>query len=69
MQKINLIATTAFGIEAVAGRELMKLGYEDQYVENGKVTFSGDLSAICRTKLWLRTADRILVKIGEFKAN
>lgn len=68
MGKIHLIATSAFGIEAVVGRELEKLGYSDQYVENGKVTFSGDESAICKTNIWLRTADRVLLKMGEFKA-
>ncbi|NJD02760.1 MAG: class I SAM-dependent RNA methyltransferase [Ruminiclostridium sp.] len=68
MSKMQLIATSTFGIEAVVGRELLKLGYQDQHVENGKVTFSGDESAVCRTNLWLRSADRVLVKIGEFKA-
>lgn len=68
MAKMHLIATSAFGIEAVVGRELKKLGYEDQLVENGKVTFSGDENAICRSNLWLRTADRVLVKVGEFRA-
>lgn len=68
MSKIQLIATAAFGIESVVGRELKWLGYEDQFIENGKVTFSGDESAICRTNLWLRTADRVLVKLGEFQA-
>ncbi len=68
MQKIQLIATAAFGIESVVGRELKWLGYEDQFIENGRVIFSGDESAICRTNLWLRTADRILVKLGEFEA-
>jgi putative N6-adenine-specific DNA methylase len=68
MSKIHLIATSAFGIEAVVGRELKKLGYTDQFIENGKVTFSGDEKAICRTNLWLRTADRVLIKMGEFKA-
>jgi len=68
MYKIHLIATSAFGIEAVVGRELKKLGYEDQFIENGRVTFAGDESAICRANLWLRTADRVLVKMGEFKA-
>lgn len=68
MSKIHLIATSAFGIEAVVGRELNWLGYSDQQVENGRVTFAGDEEAICRTNLWLRTADRILVKMGEFKA-
>ena len=68
MSKIQLIATSTFGIEAVVGRELIKLGYGDQHVENGKVTFAGDESAICRTNLWLRASDRVLVKMGEFKA-
>lgn len=68
MSKMQLIATSTFGIEAVVGRELFKLGYQDQQVENGKVTFAGDESAICRTNLWLRSADRVLVKMGEFKA-
>ena len=68
MSKLHLIATSTFGIEAVVGRELKNLGYHDQSVDNGKVTFSGDETAICRTNLWLRTADRILLKMGEFKA-
>lgn len=68
MSKLQLIATSAFGIESITARELKKLGYFDQKVENGKVTFSGDESAICRTNLWLRTADRVLLKMGEFKA-
>lgn len=68
MSKLQLIATAAFGIEAVVARELKHLGYEDQFVENGRVNFSGDLEAICRTNLWLRSSDRILLKIGQFKA-
>jgi len=68
MSKLQLIATCIFGLEAVVARELKWLGYEDQMVENGKVTFSGDESAICRSNLWLRTAERVLVKVGEFKA-
>ncbi|MDP4091967.1 MAG: class I SAM-dependent RNA methyltransferase [Bacillota bacterium] len=68
MSKIHLIATSAFGIEAVVGRELRNLGYEDQSVENGRVIFSGDEKAICKTNLWLRTAERVLVRVGEFTA-
>jgi putative N6-adenine-specific DNA methylase len=68
MSKIELIATAAFGIESVVARELKKLGYTDQSVENTRVTFSGDENAICRTNLWLRTADRVLIKMGEFQA-
>lgn len=68
MAKIDLIATSAFGLEAVVAREVRQLGYEEVSVENGKVTFTADLAAICRANLWLRSADRVLLKLGEFKA-
>jgi len=68
MGKIQLIATATFGLEAIVAREVEKLGYEDVTVENGKVSFTADESAICRTNLWLRCADRVLLKVGEFKA-
>ncbi|WP_373230025.1 class I SAM-dependent RNA methyltransferase [Cohnella sp.] len=68
MTKIELIATTPMGLEAVLSRELKSLGYEDQLVENGRVTFYGTEKDICITNLWLRTAGRILVKMGEFEA-
>ncbi|ACV61860.1 putative RNA methylase [Desulfofarcimen acetoxidans DSM 771] len=68
MDKIELIATATFGLEAVAAQELKALGYNDLKVENARVTFNGDLSDICQTNLWLRTADRILIKVGEFRA-
>ncbi len=66
--KIELIATAAFGVEAVVARELHELGYEDSSVENGKVTFSADEKAVCRANLWLRTAERVLLKMGSFPA-
>ena len=68
MAKIEMIATAAFGLEALVAKELKQLGYADQMVENGRVTFWGDEEAICKTNLWLRTADRVLVKMGEFTA-
>ena len=68
MDKITLIATAAFGLEAVVAREIQALGYTDTIVENGRVTFQGDLSAVCRANLWLRSADRVLIKMGEFQA-
>lgn len=68
MAKLNLIATAAFGVEAVVARELKKLGYTEQTVENGRITFAGDYEAVCRSNIWLRSADRVLVKVGEFKA-
>lgn len=68
MNKIELIATTTFGLEAIAKRELEDLGYKDIKVENGKVIFWASEEDIPRANLWLRTADRILVRLGEFKA-
>ncbi|MCQ6277868.1 class I SAM-dependent RNA methyltransferase [Bacillus sp. EB600] len=67
MGKYQLIATAAMGLEALVAKEVRALGYECQ-VENGKVIFEGDESAIARCNLWLRTADRIKVIVGEFKA-
>jgi putative N6-adenine-specific DNA methylase len=68
MSKIELIATAAFGLEAVVAHELRQLGYDDLKVENGRVSFIADETAIPRTNLWLRSADRVLLKMGEFKA-
>lgn len=68
MSKIELIAPTLFGIESVAAEEIRSLGYEDVKVEDGKVTFIGDISAICKSNLWLRAAERIYIKVGEFTA-
>lgn len=66
--QLELIATAAFGLEAVVARQVKALGYTEVQVENGKVTFWGDESAICRANLWLRSADRVLLKLGEFPA-
>lgn len=67
MGKYQIIATAAMGLEALVAKEVRALGYECE-VENGKVIFEGDESAIARANLWLRTADRIKIKVGEFKA-
>ncbi len=67
MQKCELMVTATFGLEAILGQEVKDLGYSDVRVENGKVTFSAGISAICRANLWLRTADRVRLKVGEFK--
>lgn len=68
MSKLQLIATCPMGLESVVARELKDLGYEELTVENGRVLFKGNEKDICRTNLWLRTSDRILIKMGEFKA-
>lgn len=66
--KLDLIAITAFGLEAVVKREVEALGYKIEKTENGKVTYTGDERAIVRSNLWLRTADRVMLKMGEFRA-
>ncbi|REE80251.1 putative N6-adenine-specific DNA methylase [Paenibacillus taihuensis] len=68
MEKLQLIATAPMGLEAVVARELKDLGYHDQKVENGRVIFTGGPEDICRANLWLRTSDRVLIKMAEFPA-
>ena len=65
----DLVAKTAFGLEAITKRELSELGYEPRVAGAGKILFAGDAAAICRTNIWLRTADRILVQVAEFPAD
>ena len=67
MQKYQLIATAAAGVEALVGKELRELGYQTQ-VENGRVRFEGTMSDVLRTNLWLRIADRVKIVVGEFDA-
>lgn len=66
--KLRLIATASFGIEAVVAKELRDLGFEDIVVENGKVEFSSDERGLVLANMWLRSADRVYLKLGEFKA-
>ena len=66
--RLKLIATATFGLEAVVKREIQGLGYEIEKTEDGRVTFLGDEHAIAKCNLWLRCADRVLLKMGEFKA-
>lgn len=64
----ELIAPCHFGLESVLKREITDLGYEIVQVEDGKVTFRGDAGAICRANVFLRTAERVLIKAGSFRA-
>lgn len=66
--KIELIAPCHFGLESVLKREILDLGYEIASVEDGRVTFIGDVEAICRANIFIRTAERILLKMGSFQA-
>ena len=66
MERYELIAPCHFGLEAVLKKEVVDLGYEVTEVENGRVTFIGDAEAICRANIFLRTAERVLLKVGSF---
>ena len=68
MKTFELIAPCHFGLEAVLKKEILDLGYEISLVEDGRVTFLGDDEAICRANVFLRTAERVLLKAGSFKA-
>ncbi len=68
MEKVELIAPCHFGLEAVLKREIIDLGYEISRVEDGRVAFWGDMDALCRANIFLRTAERVLLKAGEFRA-
>lgn len=68
MKIYELIATTTFGLEAIVKRELVDLGFEIIETENGKVTFKSDIRGIVKANLWLRCADRVLLKVAQFKA-
>ncbi|MSS62777.1 THUMP domain-containing class I SAM-dependent RNA methyltransferase [Velocimicrobium porci] len=68
MSQMEFIAPCHFGLEAVLKREIKDLGYEISSVEDGKVTFLGDENTICRANIFLRTTERVLLKIGKFKA-
>lgn len=64
----ELIAPCHFGLEAVLKKEILDLGYEISLVEDGRVTFIGDEEAVCRANVFLRTAERVLLKVGSFEA-
>ena len=68
MKRYELTAPCHFGLEAVLKREIIELGYEITEVEDGRVSFLGDADAVCRANIFLRTAERVLLKVGSFRA-
>ena len=68
MQTMELIAPCHFGLESVLKREIIDIGYEVSKVEDGRVSFIGDAEAVCRANVFLRTAERVLLKVGSFNA-
>lgn len=68
MKTYELAVPCHFGLEAVLKKEIYDLGYEIQEVSDGRVSFIGDAEAICRANIYLRTAERVLIQVGKFKA-
>ena len=68
MEKFEIIITTLFGLESVTAREVRCMGYETSSVEDGRVTFLGDMEAVFKANLWIRTGERVLIKVAEFTA-
>lgn len=68
MRTFPIILPCHFGLEAVLKKEVTDLGYEIEKVEDGRVTFTGDADAVCRGNIFLRTAERVLICVGKFKA-
>jgi len=68
MKTYELVVPCHFGMEAVTKREIYDLGYEITRVEDGRITFEGDAEAICRANVFLRSAERVLLLVGRFKA-
>ena len=68
MKTYELVVPCHFGLEAVLKREIYDLGYEISRVEDGRVSFQGDAEAVCRANIFLRTAERVLIEVGRFRA-
>lgn len=68
MDKMEWIAPCHFGLESILKREIQDLGYEISQVEDGRVVFRGGMDVVCRANIFLRTAERILLKAGSFQA-
>src|SRR5579862_7590394 len=67
--QFDLLATCTFGLEAVVARELEQLGYDAAPIGTGRILFRGDHRAIADANLWLRAADRVLIRVGSFEAD
>lgn len=63
----QLLAVCPMGLESIVAKEVQELGYETR-IENGRIYFEGDESAIVKANLWLRTADRVKLIVGQFEA-
>ena len=67
-EEFEIVVTTLLGVEAFVAREIKRLGYGNVKTEDGRVTFWGDMTAVARANMWIRTGERVLIKVGEFYA-
>lgn len=65
-EKFEIVITTLLGVEAFTAREIKRLGYDNVKTEDGRVTFVGDINAVARANMWIRTGERVFIKLGEF---
>ncbi|QUH28620.1 THUMP domain-containing class I SAM-dependent RNA methyltransferase [Vallitalea guaymasensis] len=68
MSYIELTTPCIFGVESILKKEIIKLGYEIKRVEDGRITYIADELGVCRSNIWLRTAERVMINVGEFTA-
>ena len=68
MKKFKMLAPAIFGVEGILADELKRLGAENVKSENGRVFFEGDVNILAKANIELRTAERVLLFVGEFKA-
>lgn len=68
MKTFEIILPCHFGLESVLKREVTDIGYDVTKVEDGRITFYGDEEAVARANIFLRTAERVLIKVGSFRA-
>ncbi len=68
-KEFDIVITTLLGLESFTAREIKRLGYEDIKTEDGRVTFRGDMEAVARANMWVRTGERVFIKLGEFYAD
>ena len=68
MNTFDIVVPTLFGVEAVTAKEIRNLGYDIKNTSDGRVTFLGDFDAVARANINLRTGERVLIKVAEFKA-
>ena len=68
MSNFEFAVPCLFGLEGIAGDELRRLDIENVRVENGRVLFSGDARAMAKANICLRTGERVLIVLADFKA-